>query len=89
MDKQLDIEALDTLIKAVGEYMDALTLNRQILLNAATVCDTAMGSDAIAQKHIGRLNETLKELEKASQIAANVAKELRTDRKQALDVLNI
>lgn len=86
MAKHLDIESLDILIKAVQDYQTDLATNRQILMNAATVCDAAMGSDAIAQKYIARLNETLDELDKTAQIAADVAAELIRDRKLAIDV---
>ena len=61
MAEHTEIESLDILIKAVQEYQTDLATNKQILLNAANVCDAAMGSDAIAQKHIARLNETLED----------------------------
>lgn len=81
-----EIESLDILIKAVQEYQTDLATNKQILLNAANVCDAAMGSDAIAQKHIARLNETLEELQKTAQIAADVAAALIEDRRRAIEV---
>ena len=81
-----EIESLDILIKAVQEYQTDLATNKQILLNAANVCDAAMGSDAIAQKQIARLNETLEELQKTAQIAADVAAALIEDRRKALEV---
>lgn len=81
-----EIESLDILIKAVQEYQTDLATNKQILLNAANVCDAAMGSDAIAQKHIARLNETLEELQKTAQIAADVAAALIEDRRRAVEV---
>lgn len=87
MGKQLDIEALDTLIKAVQEYQVSLDTNRQILINAANVCDQAMGSDEIAKKHIGKLNEALEELKKTSQMASEVAIQLIEDRRRAMDTL--
>ena len=87
MPEQLEIESLDLLIQAVQEYQVELETNKQILMNAANVCDAAMGSDAIAQKHIARLNDTLEELKKTSQIAANVAAALIEDRRRAIDVI--
>ncbi len=81
-----EIESLDILIKAVQEYQTDLATNKQILLNAANVCDAAMGNDAIAQKHIARLNETLEELQKTAQIAADVASALIEDRRRAIEV---
>ena len=87
MPEQLEIESLDLLIQAVQEYQVELETNKQILMNAANVCDAAMGSDAIAKKHIARLNDTLEELKKTSQIAANVAAALIEDRRRAIDVI--
>lgn len=81
-----ETESLDILIKAVQEYQNDLATNQQILVNAANVCDSAMGSDAIAQKHIARLNEALVELKKTSQIAADVVAALLEDKRRALDV---
>lgn len=86
-DKQLDIDSLDRLIFAVGEYQESLTRNRQILVNAANVCDQAMGSDAIAKKHIAKLKEALKELTITSVTVANVAAALREDRRLAIRAL--
>lgn len=87
MANQLEIESLDTLIRAVQKYQDDLEVNRQILVNAANVCDTAMGSDANAQRHIARLYEALEELKKTSQTASDVAEALIEDKRQALDTL--
>lgn len=86
MANYVEIESLDTLIKAVQTYLEQLQANRQILENAAVVCDAAMGSDAIAQKHIGRLNEALVELKKTEEIAAEVAVALVEDRRRAIEV---
>lgn len=82
----LEIESLETLIKAVQTYQDELLTNRQILENAANVCDMAMGSDDIVKKYIGRLNEALEELKKTSQIAEDVAEALLEDKRKAIEV---
>ncbi len=82
----LVVESLETLIKAVQTYQDELLTNRQILENAANVCDAAMGSDDIVKKHIGRLNEALEELRKTSQIAEEVAEALIEDKRKAIEV---
>ena len=84
---QLDIESLERLIVAVGEYQESLTRNRQILVNAANVCDQAMGSDAIAKKHIAKLREALKELTATAITVSNVATALKEDRRLALRTL--
>lgn len=82
----LEIESLETLIKAVQDYQDELLTNRQILENAANVCDIAMGSDDIVKKHIARLNEALEELKKTSQIAEEVTEALLEDKRKAIEV---
>ncbi len=82
----MEIESLETLIKAVQNYQEELLTNRQILENAANVCDVAMGSDDIVKKHIGRLNEALDELKKTSQIAEEVAEALIEDKRRAIEV---
>lgn len=83
----LEIEALDTLIKAVQEYQEKLEGNKKILSNAADVCDQAMGSDDIVKKHIANLQEAMIELNKTSQIASDVAAALISDRELALSVI--
>lgn len=86
MSEHLVVESLDILIKAVQKYQEELQTNRQILINAANVCDAAMGSDDIVKKHIARLNEALVELQKTSQLASDVADALIEDRRRAIDV---
>ena len=86
MANHTEIESLDILIKAVQDYQNDLQLNRQILVNAANVCDAAMGSDDIAKKHIARLYEALEELKKTAQIAADVAEALIEDKRRAIEV---
>lgn len=87
MNNQLEIEALDTLIKAVQEYREKLSENRLILTNASNLCDQAMGNDAISQKHISALNNAIEELDKTSEIVIKVAKALEEDKQKALEVL--
>lgn len=82
----MEIESLDTLIKAVQTYQNELQTNKQILVNAANVCDAAMGSDDIVKKHIARLNEALEELDKTATLAADVAEALAEDRRKAIAV---
>ncbi len=63
------IEDLQALLKAITEYKGVLEENFVILKNAANVCDATMGSDDLSKKHIGDLEEALKELTTATQIA--------------------
>ncbi len=86
MGNHMEIESLDTLIKAVQTYQNELQTNKQILVNAANVCDAAMGSDDIVKKHIARLNEALEELDKTATLAADVAEALAEDRRKAIAV---
>lgn len=63
------IDDLQSLLKAINDYMADLAQNYQILVNAANVCDVAMGSDEISKRHINNLNEALKELKSAAEVA--------------------
>ncbi|MBR3260341.1 MAG: hypothetical protein IKF95_03235 [Firmicutes bacterium] len=86
MSDQLEVDALETLIKAVQKYKDELEINKQILVNAADVCDQAMGSDDIAKKHISRLNEALVELDKTVELTQEVVEALIKDKNMAVSV---
>ena len=86
MSDQLDVDALETLIKAVQKYKEELEVNKKILVNAADVCDQAMGSDDIAKKHISKLNEALEELDKTVELTQEVAEALIKDRNMAVSV---
>lgn len=63
------IDDLQSLLKAINDYKADLAQNYQILVNAANVCDVAMGSDEISKRHINNLNEALKELKSAAEVA--------------------
>lgn len=88
MSNHLETDSLQTLIKAVENYREELEVNKKILVNAADVCDAAMGSDDIAKKHIAKLNEALGELDKTSKIAEEVAKALKEDLRMAQSVMD-
>ena len=88
MGKQLSIEALEQLIAAVGEYKSKLEEEVGNMQQAASLCDQAMGSDTISQKHIAALNETVKEVNKAIALADEVQKALQDDLARAKEVLN-
>ena len=88
MTNYLETDALKTLINAVETYREELEVNKKILVNAADVCDAAMGSDDIAKKHIAKLNEALGELDKTSQLAEDVAQALKEDFIMAQSVLD-
>ncbi len=88
MNNQLEVEALETLINAVQKYREELETNKVILVNAANLCDQAMGSDAISQKHIAALNSAITELEKTSQIVEKVAEALKDDLHKAKEVMD-
>lgn len=87
MNNQLSIEALETLINAVEKYQEELEENKNKLINASNICDQAMGSDAISKKHIAALNNAIKELEKTSKIAENVAVALKDDLEHVRKIL--
>lgn len=79
----LDIESLQLLIKAVGEYQEKVVKHYQVIQNAANLCDQAMGSDAISKKQIERLNEAASELITTAERAKQMAEQLMEDRKRA------
>lgn len=56
---KIDTDAVRALIAAVGEYQTAIYEQEQFLLNAADVCDQAMGGDPISRKKITKLKEAL------------------------------
>lgn len=66
-------EDLQALLKAINEYKGELEKNFIILKNAANACDDTMGSDGLSRRHIAKLEEALKELTKAAQIAEEAA----------------
>lgn len=67
-------EDLQALLKAFSEYRGVLEENYTILKNAANVCDATMGSDDLSKRHIANLEEALKELTKATQVAEEAAR---------------
>lgn len=87
MSSHLKTEELEILINAVKHYRENLETNKKILVNAANVCDEAMGSDDIAKKHIAQLNQALVELDKTSRIAEEVAQALTEDLNMAISIM--
>ena len=87
MGKQLDEDALRDLIAQVASYRDNLESDIKVLNEAAVVCDMAMGSDAIAKKYIGKLNDALEELLSVANKAGDVADAMTDDLNRALSVL--
>lgn len=87
MGKQLETESLEKLIGAVEKYIGELETHKTTLQNAANICDQAMGSDVIAQRHIAKLEEALQELNKTSVKADKVLEALKTDLQHAIDVV--
>ena len=69
-------EDLEALLKAIKDYKDVLEDNFVILKNAANVCDATMGSDELSRRHIGNLEEALKELTKATGIAEGATQQV-------------
>lgn len=88
MSKDLVVESIDRLIKAVNQYQEELRYNAQILENAANACDAAMGNGEIAKKQIARLHDALKEIEKTAELAQSVSEALIWERKQAVEIYN-
>ena len=69
-----------TILNALKKFQDNLTLDYNVLVNAANVCDTAMGSDEIAKTYILFLGQSLKKLEFAQNLCSDTIKKI--DRKR-------
>lgn len=85
--KQMDTEAMKGLIKKLDDYMTNLSADIKILTDAANACDQVMGSDAIAQKYIGKLNGAIDNLQRVVYKANEVSDAVQDDLNRALDVL--
>lgn len=75
----LEIEALQTLISAVNNYLEELSQTFHFLEEAANVCQMAMGSDEIAQIQINRMYEALEGLRVVALTAQEVMRDLQND----------
>lgn len=75
----LEVEALETLIAAVRNYLEELGGSYNFLAEAANVCQAAMGSDGIAQAQINKMYEALEGLRAAALTAQEVAGDLQKD----------
>lgn len=79
-----DVKALRT---AVSEYRDEMMGYGDTLLNAASICEDAIGSDPNAQRHIARLYEALNKLAEAVDYTNDLISALDTDIAMAEDTL--
>ena len=86
MAKHLWVDELERLIKAVQKYREEIEFNLRLLGNAANVCDQVMGSDAVSQKNIKRLEEGLKELEYVISLTQDVEAALRRSLSDAIAI---
>ena len=83
----LDSESITMLIKAVRNYIGELNESKKLLMNAAEVCDAAMGSDDLSKKYITQLSESLKEIDEVAIVAADIIEQLEKDYYKADDIL--
>ena len=63
------LEDLYELLNAIKKYKAVLEENFNILVNAANACDATMGSDDLSRRHINELEDALKILSNATNIA--------------------
>ena len=73
-------ESVEKLIKAVNDYEDRLSENMQTLMNAASLCEQAMGNDDVVKKKVARLQEALVLLSKTASLAESTAVALRNEK---------
>ena len=86
MKENANIEDINKLINAFTEYRNELYDYGNILVNAATVCEVAMGSDDVIRKYIDRLKVCLASLEKTMKVAENIAEVITNDRDNLIKI---
>ena len=78
--QQIDTDAMRKLIEITQRYQEAIKRDKWVLLNAAALCDQAMGSDPIISKKIARLEDALRALDMATNgIISSAQEEIRRD----------
>lgn len=64
--QKVDTEAMMKLVHLTQDFQERVRANKRVLLNAAALCDQAMGNDPIIQKKIRRLRAALESLDYAT-----------------------
>lgn len=84
---QINLEAFNELHNAIKDYQEKLDTNKRILLEAANVCDQAMGSDPIVKKKIAKLENALAKLDAACERVEEAAAEVVRRRARADEIV--
>ena len=69
------------------KYKETLGRSKIILLNAANVCDQAMGSDDISKRHIAALLESLSHLDEGVLCVEEIIEQLRIKQQELIDIV--
>lgn len=86
-DKNMDPEALKTLITAIEEFQQSLAENL-IQLNSATLeCQDAMGSGLIIQTYLSKMAEGFNALQATQRKAAEITAAMQQDLNRARSVI--
>lgn len=75
MADRLDTEKCEQLIRASGEYTDAMTKHKQTLQDATDSCEQVMKDD-VFKKHKPRLQQAIGEMSKSITQVAQIKEQL-------------
>lgn len=84
---QIDLDSLNALYVAITRFGEAIDTNSAVLESAADAFDQAMGSDAIAQKKLTKMNGSLEILQRAARLAELAADQALRKTKGADDII--
>lgn len=82
--RQLDVDALQTLIHAINEYLSELAENYNYLVQAAEACQMAMGNDELGRLLVEDMEQALDGLRVTAIEAQEVANKMVIELKHAM-----
>ena len=80
-------DELENFVRMLEKYKETLGRSKIILLNAANVCDQAMGSDDISKRHIAALLESLSHLDEGVLCVEEIIEQLRIKQQELIDIV--
>lgn len=83
----IQYDELENFVRMLEKYKETLGSSKIILLNAANVCDQAMGSDDISKRHIAALLESLSHLDEGVLCVEEIIEQLRIKQQELIDIV--
>ncbi len=83
----IQYDELENFVRMLEKYKETLGRSKIILLNAANVCDQAMGSDDISKRHIAALLESLSHLDEGVLCVEEIIEQLRIKQQELIDIV--